>query len=94
MRNEDLDWRCYTLLSRREGPATLDELTRAAGASEEEVQASVSRLENALLVHREGDRLRTMAIQESLLACQIRYTNDLPIVLENGVIRVRRADDA
>ncbi len=94
MRDEDLDWRCYTFLSRRSGPATLEELAGGVGLPAEAVDASVSRLEKALIVSREGDRVRAMATQESLLACQLRYTNDLPLVLENGVIRVRRPDDA
>ncbi len=93
MRDADLDWCCYTFLSRRNG-ATLEELTEAVGVTREAVDASLVRLERALLIGRDGDRVRPMSIQESFLACQVRYTDNLPFVLENGVVRARRADDA
>ncbi|KAF5060038.1 hypothetical protein DSECCO2_329760 [anaerobic digester metagenome] len=93
MRDEDLDWCCYIFLSRRAEPATLDELAARVGVSTDAARASVDRLVHALLVSFDGEHARPMAVQESLLACQLRYSDDLPFVLENGVVRARRADD-
>ncbi len=93
MRDEDLDWRCYLCISRRAEPASLDELAAATGETRDTVRASVDRLVHALIVSFDGERARPMSVQESLLACQLRYADDLPFVLENGVVRARRPDD-
>jgi hypothetical protein len=94
MRDEDLDWLCYTTLSRGSGSATVDELAAATGLDADAVAASAARLERALLAQREGDRILLLAIQDSLLLCQIRYGEEVPFVVEDGVIRMRRPDDA
>ncbi len=94
MRDEDLDWLCYMTLSRGPGSATVDELAAATGLDADAVAASAARLERALLARREGDRVLLLAIQDSLLLCQVRYGKDVPFVVEDGVIRVRRPDDA
>ncbi len=94
MRDEDLDWLCYTTLSRGPGSATVSELAAATGLAEDAVVASAARLERALLARREGDRVQLLAIQDSLLLCQVRYGKDVPFFVENGVIRVRRPDDS
>ncbi|MEN6342854.1 MAG: MarR family transcriptional regulator [Methanospirillum sp.] len=94
MRDEEIDWLCYTTLSRGPGAATVSELAAAAGLAEDEAAASAARLERALLAQREGDRVRLLAFQESLLLCQVRYGKDVPFEVEDGVIRARRADDA
>ncbi|HOV67472.1 MAG TPA: MarR family transcriptional regulator [Methanoregulaceae archaeon] len=93
MRDEDLDWCCYIFLSRRAQPASPGEVAEGVGIPEEIVRASIDRLVHALLVSFDGERARVMSVQESLLACQLRYAGDLPFVLENGVVRARRADD-
>jgi len=93
MRDEDLDWLCYTTLSRGEQSATVPELAAATGLAEDAVAASAFRLEQALLVRREGDSLRLLSVQESLLLCQQRYGPKQPYVIENGVVRARRTDD-
>ena len=92
MREEDLDWLCYTTLSRGTGSATIPELARAVGADEEAVAASAARLVHYLLAQQNGERIQLLSAQESLLACQIRYSGDLPLVLENGVVRVKGPD--
>ena len=95
MRDEDLDWLCYTTLSRGAGSATVPELARATGLSEDSVAASAARLERALLARRDGERVLLLAIQESFLLCQDRHGREkMPYVIENGVVRARRPDDA
>ena len=94
MRDEDLDWLCYMTLSRGTGSATVPELAEATGLPPDAVTASAERLERALLARREGDRVLLLAVQESFILCQARYGAEMPYVLENGVIRARRPDDA
>lgn len=95
MRDEDLDWLCYTTLSRSAGSATVPELAMATGLAEDMISESAERLERVLLARRDGDRIQLLAIQESLLLCQDRYGREkMPFVIENDVIRARRPDDA
>lgn len=93
MRDEDIDWLCYTTLSRGRTAASVPELAALTGLAEETVAASAARLEQALLVRRTGDGIRLLSVQESMLLCQQRYGPKQPYVIENGVIRPRRPDD-
>jgi hypothetical protein len=94
MRDEEIDWLCYMTLSRGPGSATVDELATSTGLDTDAVSASASRLERALLARREGGRVLLVSVQESLVLCQARYGREMPYVIENGVIRARRPDDA
>jgi DNA-binding Lrp family transcriptional regulator len=94
MRDEDIDWLCYMTLSRGATSATVQEIADATGFPEEAVAASAERLVRAMLVQRRGDRVELLSIQDSLLLCQARYGKDVPFVIEDGVIKARRADDA
>lgn len=93
MRDEEIDWLCYTTLSRGPGSASVPEIAAASGLAEDVVAASAARLDQAMLASREGDRVRLLAFQESLLICQQRYGPQQPYVIENGVVRARRPDD-
>lgn len=94
MRDEEIDWLCYTTLSRGPGSATVEELAATTGLDRDVVAGSAARLERALLAARDGDRIRILAVQESLLLCQQRYGPKQAFIIENGVVRARRADDA
>ena len=94
MRDEDIDWLCYMTLSRGTPSATVQEIAEATGLPEETVAASAERLVRAMLVQHLGDRVALLSIQDSLLLCQARYGKDVSFVIEDGVIRARRADDA
>ncbi len=93
MREEEIDWLCYTTLSRGPGTATVPELAAATGLSVETVAGSAARLERALLASFRDDRIRLLEIQESLLLCQQRYGPKQPYIIEDGVVRARRPDD-
>ena len=43
-----------------------------------------------LLIERDGDKLRALNFGESLIRCQVKYSDDLPYTIENGVIRERK----
>jgi len=56
--------------------------------------ASLERLEHHLLIRRSGETVCLLSIQESLIACRCRHTkDDLPFVIENGVIKAKRGGD-
>jgi hypothetical protein len=87
VRDEDLDWEIYHLLLDGKVRTAADLL--AAGYGESLVEASLGRLEKCLLIEREGGSVRVLSFQESLLLCQLKNEDESPLVLENGVIRVR-----
>ncbi|WP_292517783.1 MarR family transcriptional regulator [Methanoculleus sp.] len=93
MREEDLDWAVYHGIPQT-GSITVEDLAAATGLEPGAVTASLERLEHYLLVRRTGDTVRLLSIQESLIECQCRYTaDDLPFVIENGVVRAKKRDD-
>lgn len=92
MNEEDLDWRVYHLLL--EGPCqSPDALAAKAGCSSVEIEGSLRRLENLMLIARERGGSRVLSVQEMLLQCQSRYDPRSPFTVEGGVIRVKKEQD-
>ncbi len=92
MREEDLDWAVYHGIPQA-GSVTVGDLTAATGLEPGAVMASLERLERYLLVRRSGEAVRLLSIQESLIECQCRNTDDMPFTIENGVIKAKRRED-
>ncbi|MCK9298304.1 MAG: MarR family transcriptional regulator [Methanoculleus sp.] len=89
MREEDLDWAVYRGIPET-GSITVEDLVAVTGIEPGAVTASLERLERYLLIRQAGETVRLLSIQESLIECQCRHTNDdLPFVIENGVIRAK-----
>jgi hypothetical protein len=91
VREEEQDWLVYCHIAVRER-VTVPELEGATGLPRPAVEASAARLVQGMLVEREGEALRAMTIGESLAKCRINSSGSSPIVIENGVIRVRKED--
>ena len=93
VREEDLDWAVYHRIPEN-GGIVVGDLTAATGFDPGTVTASLERLERYLLVRRSGETVRLLSIQESLIECQCRHTrDDLPFVIENGVVRATRREE-
>jgi hypothetical protein len=93
VREEDLDWAVYHLIPET-GGITVEDLVAATDFEPGAVTASLERLERYLLVRQAGETVRLLSIQESLIECQCRHTrDDLPFVIENGVVRAKRRDE-
>lgn len=92
MREEELDWVVYHRIPEC-GGITTEDLVAATGFEPDAVAASLDRLERYLLVRRYGDAVRLLSIQESLIECQCRHAEDLPFVIENGIIRATRREE-
>lgn len=93
VREEDLDWAIYHQIPATDS-ITVEDLATATGLEEGVITGSLERLEHALLVRRSGDEVRLLSIQESLIECQCRHTTeDLPFVIENGVVRAKKRDE-
>ena len=86
MKEEDRDWLVYHLIP--EGASvTAGALAAACGLELPDVEASLARLENSCLVERDGSSVRLLSFGEALIKNQVKYENDLPFTIENGVIR-------
>jgi hypothetical protein len=91
VREEEQDWLVYCHIAARER-ITVPELESVTGLARPAVEESAARLVKGMIVEREGEFLRAMAVAESLAKCQINASDSSPIVLENGIIRVRKDD--
>jgi hypothetical protein len=89
VKEEDADWLIYHLLV-KEPAITVEGLAVSTGLDPGAVDASLARLERYLLVEREGAKLRVLNFGESLIRCQVKYSEDLPYTIENGVIKERK----
>jgi hypothetical protein len=89
VKEEDADWLIYHLIVQK--PAiTVEDLVMASGLDLLIVDASLERLTRYLLIDREGKKLRVLNFGESLIRCQVKYSDDLPYTIENGVIKERK----
>jgi hypothetical protein len=89
VKDEDADWMVYHLIA-TETATTLDALVERCGLDAETVGASLARLERYLLIERAGPGIRALTFGESLIRNQLRYCNDLPFVIENGLIKEKK----
>jgi hypothetical protein len=91
VRDEDLDWEIYHALL--DGKVRTATGLVAAGYEGSLVEASLGRLGKAFLIEREGDSVRVLSFQESLLLCQLKNGEESPLLFENGVIRVKTGEE-
>jgi len=91
VRDEDLDWLVYRRIADTNG-ITADDLFACIRQDPAAVEASLKRLERYLLIERTGALIRALSLQESLVLCYCRHARNLPIYVENGVIRVKKND--
>jgi len=89
VKEEDADWLIYHLIV-NEPAIKLERLVVLSGLDSVTMNASLERLERYLLIERDGKKLRALNFGESLIRCQIKYSDDLPYTIENGVIRERK----
>ena len=91
MKEEDTDWLVYHLIA-KESPATVERLISESGLGTGAIEASLLRLERYLLVERNPGVVRVLSFGEALIRCQLKYEDDLPYCIENGVIKARKKD--
>jgi uncharacterized Zn finger protein len=71
-------------------PSCTEGLVTASGLDPCVVDASLERLERYLLIERTEGKLRVLNFGEALIRCQVKYSQDLPYTIENGVIKERK----
>lgn len=91
MKEADTDWLVYHQLP-ESAPVSTDELASRCGLGLPEVEASLVRLERSCLVERNGRSVRMLSFGEALVRNQLKYEDDLPFTIENGVIKAKNRD--
>lgn len=89
MKEEDMDWLVYHQLP--EGmPITADALAAKCRLALPDVIASVARLERSCLIEYSGGSVRLLSYGEALVRNQLKYEEDLPFTIENGIIMEKK----
>jgi len=91
VKDEEVDWDIYHRITIGEVD-TVAAVQHVTGYSKAAVIASVERLKWYLLITESDGCLKPLELSEMLFACSIRYTQDLPVTIDNGVIKLRRED--
>ncbi|MDT8358622.1 MAG: MarR family transcriptional regulator [Methanomicrobiaceae archaeon] len=88
MRTEDLDWKVYHLIVGR-APVGRDALGDLMDVDPDVLEGSLARLSRSFLIRRSSEGYVPTTIGEALVACQAKYAQDSPLIIEDGVIRAR-----
>lgn len=86
---ENQDWLVYCSIASNPKSSPLD-LAQRTGLDLAAVERALSRLDNNLLITKRGGVYSVATFGESIIRCRLRYSRDLPLVFEDGVIRARK----
>jgi hypothetical protein len=89
VKDEDIDWMIYHIIA-REPLVTIEKITAVSGLDAPAAESSITRLQQALLVERTESSVRVLSFGESLIKTQVKYSDDFPIIFENGVIKEKK----
>jgi hypothetical protein len=89
VKDEELDWIVYHILSNG-GAKTEESIIRETGLPPGDISSSLSRLKLNLLIECRDGNYDILSIPEMLFRCQCRYGQDIPLVVEDGVIKVKK----
>jgi predicted transcriptional regulator len=89
VKEEDVDWRLYHLIPEAV-PISCRDLAAASGFDSDTVEISLARLEQFCLIERSGSSVCLLSFWEALIRNQLKYEEDLPLTIENGVIREKK----
>ncbi len=89
MKQEDTDWLVYHQIPPSE-PISVADLAGRCCLEPSSIEDSLVRLERYCLIERTGANVRMLTFGEALIKNQFKYEEDLPFVIENGVIKERR----
>jgi hypothetical protein len=86
---EDLDWTVYHLILAGKA-SEMGAIIEETGCTREEAGESIRRLVSYCLVDNVGDRYEALSVPDIFLRSQCKYADDMPIVIENGVVKPKK----
>ena len=89
VKDEDIDWIVYHILSNG-GAKTEESLVREIGLPAGDIVGSLTRLKSNLLIEWRNGTYDILSIPEMLFRCQCRHGQDIPVIIEDGVIKVKK----
>lgn len=92
MKDEERDWTLYHMLQDGK-PCRILELVRDSGFSREEVEASLERMENNCLICVMGESVSLLSLTEMMMINEMKYSPEMPVIIENGIIKVKKPDN-
>lgn len=92
MRAEEYDWTIYHVIT-GERLCTIERISERTGYNREIVEESLGRLRSNLLIDCRGEQYRACSIEEFLITNQMKHDPLSGITIENGVVKVKKADD-
>ncbi|MCX6700153.1 MAG: MarR family transcriptional regulator [Methanomicrobiales archaeon] len=91
VKDEDVDWIVYHILSNG-GAKTEASLVGETGLPAGDIVESLTRLELNLLIECRNGTYDILSIPEMLFRCQCRHSQDMPVIIEDGVIKVKKTE--
>ncbi len=89
VKDEDIDWIVYHILSNG-GAKTEESLVRETGLPAGDIVGSLTRLKSNLLIECRNGTYDILSIPEMLFRCQCRHGQDIPVIIEDGVIKAKK----
>ena len=86
---EDLDWIVYHRILAGKA-SDMGAVIRETGCTPEEAEESIRRLVSYFLIDSVGDRYQALSVSDMFLRSQCKYANDMPFVIENGVVKPKK----
>ncbi|MDD3620869.1 MAG: MarR family transcriptional regulator [Methanofollis sp.] len=87
MKTEEFDWMVYHAIAWGHA-ATIPALIEYVGGEKTAVEESVDRLVSYMIIERDGEKVRALSVEESILKCQLKHAAGIPLEIENGVIKI------
>jgi hypothetical protein len=91
VKDEDLDWIVYHILSDT-GAKTEEAIVGETGFPAADISASLTRLKSNLLIECRDGTYDVLSIPEMLFRCQCRYETDSPVIIEDGIIKIKKPE--
>ncbi len=93
MRESDIDWEIYHIIATVDEGCPRSRIIDETLYEDEVIHNSLQRLLSSLLIHECNQVYRVISVQEYMLKCQLKYCQSTSIIIENGIIRVKRPDE-
>ncbi len=93
MRESDIDWVIYHIIAASNDGCPRCRINDESVYDDPVIDSSLQRLVSLCLIREQEQIYRAVSIEEYILQSHLRYCEKSPIILENGIIRVKKPDE-